>query len=455
MSILNVIPQPPGLPNLPLTYKSPKAPKPPVSTGSPANPDELSELLEFQWRGIGYPTTSFEETGSQSLAVHRYPNLPSARVENTGTDPRTWSAIIPMTNNIFPSTNESWSAGNLFVDALYRLMDDLNDITSGTLQHPVMGSVIAKVHGWNYRLNGDKPRDGVIITVHFIECLDDEITITESNAAISIAQNMLLLGSSLDSSLTASNIDPRLMPPGINLANKFTQLAAYVKQLLAFPNSVTTSINAQLVGVTSTAAGLVNNVVGAPAAAYQTAADAFQLNKNVVLGTLAQIQSNSNNLISTTAAFNTVSGIDAAFPSRTAPINYNGPATARVNTTYQHMFNTYNSGSAQAIAKMVDFTLAVLAYYQSLNNSQVSLIIANLLSFLTSVYALQAQVAAVTNNSPYQTLSLVTQVPMTFMQLAQYTNNTIDQIMQLNPNTSSLIFVPAQTQISYYSATGA
>jgi hypothetical protein len=402
---------------------------------------------------------SFHEKNTHSLAVHLYPNLDNARVENTGFNPREWTLVIPLLNNIYPATAEQWQAGALFPQVWDALQLALQDKRSGVLQHPQIGNVICKVQGWTYEYSGEKNRDGVIVTANFIECLDDNVDIFLTNAVPNFGTPLLGTATALDNEITNPTLDPRLAPPGLNLLGAFTQIATYIKTIAAYPNTVINSANATITAFVSTTQSTVNSLVNTPATISNTFTSAFNNSANLVVNlpfnvyTNAITTYNSDNVTQFNVVANQKTTNNTDIANKYNGVKYNSQTLAKTLTAYQSTFGTANTNAVQAISKSLNFTAALFNYYKSLNNYQTAQIEQLLLAFQYNLYQTLKSIQSQTTGG-YNILTLTTQNTITFYQLAKLTNNSIDQIMQLNPSISKFVFVPMNTTIRYYSGTG-
>src|ERR1700678_1064526 len=107
---------------------------------------------------VPFPCVMFKEQQTNSLAVHTYPNLDSARVEVMGRDPGIFHIRGIFTNSIFPNTLEAWIPGILFPNVFLAVINILdNTFTDKTFVHPVYGKMTVDVKSWSYELN---PKNG-------------------------------------------------------------------------------------------------------------------------------------------------------------------------------------------------------------------------------------------------------------------------------------------------------
>jgi hypothetical protein len=422
MPLFTPLPSPPGLPPLLQSRVTPS--QPPLGTVG-TSPDVLSQeqttaIYTSSGIKIPFPTTMVQEKNTHSLVQHLYPNQDNGRVENTGINPREWTISIPLTNHIYPANGESWSQG-LWNNTFLKLKACLDEKASHRLDLP-LETVIVKTEEWGWTSTGEKPRDGRLITVRFLECLDDNIILAQNIASINPISQMSSVANTLEGQyvrLTFFN------PPGLSLQGLFTQVASFIKQAAAYPNNVMASINAQVTQLTSTAAGAVGTVLTAPATTYNVAASSYNQNKATVFGAT------------------TVQGA----------LNYDELTLATLHTSYQSLVNTQSINTSSFAIKAIRFHQALLAYYSNLYVIDTAPMQQALLNMIGALQATYQQL--LTQNKPqYQTLSMVTTSPITFMQVARLVNNSMDDIMNLNPNLTNLAVIPINSKVLYYSQTG-
>jgi hypothetical protein len=456
---------PPSTPQgIPSTNPQPRLPS--KGPHLPVSPflDELGSLQPTQLGDVQFPSESFNEKGSHSLVAHLYPNLNNARVENTGFNPRQWTIVGILTNNIYPAKNETWGSGILYPHVWNQLKALLETTTSQILIHPEIGQVNVKVQDYDYTLHADKPRDGIIVVMKFIECINDSVTLKQSNSNLSSSSLSLLSKSanSLDNAIAKPFNDPRLAPPGVSLQGLFTQTAGYIRNLVNTPGMVHTSLNAQVLGLTSTVGvgGAVGNVVNTPSNIYDTTIGLVSLNKQTIVGFRPVVNAVQNDraLFSPQVeqSFNPTNptgnsttnippgGASQIIQSYQRTIVYPIPQLGALMQAYFSMTTTANKGPNTIIEKTILFNQKLFNYYAALQNYQTSEIQQALLQYTAALVALQDP-----TNLNSNLMSFVNPVPITFMDASQQTGNDIDTIMTLNPNLSKLIIIPANSNIYY------
>lgn len=459
---------PPSLPTgFPSIKPGPLPARKPAALPVATLTDEIGQLQPTSLGGVEFPSISFNESGSHSLIAHMYPNMDNARVENTGFNPRRWTVVGVLTNNIFPAKSESWGAGTLYPDTWNALKTLLQVRTTQILVHPEVGDVNVKVVDYEYTLQGNMPRDGVIVTMKFLECISDQASLAQTNTSNpSPLSKLSQSASALDDAIGKPFNDPRLSPPGISLQGLFTQIAGYIRNVVNFPNMAVTSLNAQALGLTSTIGGAAGSILNAPANNYDTISSILSLNKQTVAGfapinnaiqndtstftaqtkyfvsPIGNLSSNSQNIVYPPGSSS------AIIQSYQKPIVYPIQETGAMLQAYFTLTTTANKGSLPIINKSLLFAQRLYAYYVALESYQTAEIQQGLLNFANQL----AQLLNPVNTRP-NLASFVNPAPFTWMDASKQCGNTIDTIMQLNTNLSKLIILPANSTI-YYSTNG-
>lgn len=185
-----------------------------------ASTHAFEQLLEFKWRDIPFPTSTFELEIKQDLASHKYPGRDGANVEGTGRDAIQFSATIPFRNGLYRGKGETWDS--LYPDQYRAFLAAMSDRTTGALQHPDMGVVNCKPVDVKAVWSPDR-RDGVDVQASWIETTEIVRVDTSTDAAISIA---LEAANGLDSQNLAANV-------------VFPSLPAYTPDFAATMRSIT------------------------------------------------------------------------------------------------------------------------------------------------------------------------------------------------------------------------
>jgi len=426
--------------------------------------DEYGQLLETQWRGIGFPCSRFEQTTSFDLAIHKYPHLDVARVENMGRNSRVFILTIPFVNTIARSSNETWQPGNQFGtrsnwDLMRRNWD--YDTSSGYLQHPEIGNVICKLQEYSFKYE-EKPRNGVIVTAKFIECIDDSLTVQDTNGAK--INSLTTQGYDIDNAI--ANLPKNANPPGLNLLQLFSNISGFINNVISYPGRLANSLNSQLQAYTSVVEGAAQDIYSAPNLIYDQGLAIFNQNKYQQLGVYNNFVTQTNNYSKLLNPPNNTTTSSATITTLTPTINikYDINKLRMATTTYQHLMSTAQKASSsttstnsstgkttiqhQIISKTIVFVQSMIAYYNSLHHNSTAQATQSLYSYLSTLQSLST-------NGSANVLSFVTKLPMSWIQIAKYTNNSLDQIMALNKINNTMIFAPKSSVVYYISVTGA
>jgi hypothetical protein len=128
--------------------------------------NEFDQLQPASWRGIQFPVENVEVSFQQDIAEHKYYGIDGARLEATGRAPVNITVTIPLFNGIVPGKNEKW--GVLYPDLFRQLLNAAGDRSAGVLVHPELGQITCRVKSAQTRHDAQH-RDGVILTLHFVE----------------------------------------------------------------------------------------------------------------------------------------------------------------------------------------------------------------------------------------------------------------------------------------------
>lgn len=158
--------------------------------------DVLAQLLEFSWKGVAFPSSSFRVRLKQDNVEHRYSEKDGAEEEPTGRLPLVFEAKIPFLNNSSPGRIESWPAGDLFPDQFLRFFAKAADKSSGTLVHPIFGKITCVLDECTIDAAA-QTRDGVWVDATWKETFDDTnglaailLQLSPMSQAISAAQDL-------------------------------------------------------------------------------------------------------------------------------------------------------------------------------------------------------------------------------------------------------------------------
>lgn len=219
--------------NKPNTSSNLNTPRPKLS------PDSLAQLRSFSWRGIEFPVINVTVNMGQDLAIHKYPDLDAARVENTGRDPMIIACTAVFNNSIFPGQNEHWQPGRLYPYVYQDVFNACMDRTTGILQHPLIGNITCKVMHCNSKMDANR-RGGEDLDIQWIETIDNDDILTNISS---------------DSAISAGNV------AAYNLDITYGPDAALFPQLPEFPRSFS-SIIGDIRGIIDTTTLVAKNGIG-------------------------------------------------------------------------------------------------------------------------------------------------------------------------------------------------
>ena len=420
--------------------------KPPALSVSGKTPtsifDELNLLHPTSIGGVSFPSTIVKTSNSKALALHMYPNRDGARIENMGANPRKFSIRAVMTNNVYPSNLEDWPAGDLFPTQFTKLEDVLNINLVQKFVHPIYGNTFVMVDSWEVEVDGDKPRDGVFVSISLIETINDNEIV---NPATTTIGNTAQQASACDAAFATVP-----SPPGLSLIDMFTRIAATLKTALAYPNTLIAAVNAQILQVTSTATALENS----PSAILN---NTLYLT-SVLTNTVNNAISNQINFIKNPfAQFSSVVGNRAALTSQTigsSPDLTVNTVKAIINLNYNPSKNAYDF-----ISKAINTVNTMIQYYNSINTANTANLTYNMCLFLYQLQQAQLSLpASNTTQSSSQTTSAnnpivatyTTLQSITFPLLAAQLGNNVEDIVSLNPSLSKALFIPPNVKVNYY-----
>lgn len=417
-----------------------------VNLTADSTPDELSSLQPLTLKqgagdpGVGFPGLIMKEDQSKSLAVHMYPNLDSARVENMGRNPAIFHVKAIFTNNIYPGQNETWTPGILFPNtfiAIYQILLDNNDIV---FTHPVLGDITCQVRSWGYELNPKIARDGAVMDIELVETIGDNNPLAQQLKAPP-GVGMQAAANALDTAIGAA--PQSVHPPGLSLSQFFGQVTNLISQAIAIPNKVVsaiqTPINAAINGVES----IAGTYVGSVGYWLQFGKATVQGTKNTVLNSPLQ-QAIANDQTS-------IGNPPYSSPNYSPPPAYD-QSSLQAGQSLQALNNTPSTNAFQLMDKLMRALIDLQQHYINQNNAQCTPIIEGIRALLLQVQQQQSALSLNTNNQSVLVFNYVTQTNITWMQLALVLNNTIDDLMGLNQGLVTDIWIPANTTINYFQA---
>jgi len=194
----------------------------------PSVNDLFGRLLEFQYRGIGFPVVEFTTELRQDLVIHKFIDRDGAHVEATGRAPLQITARIPFLNGIEKGPNENWQRP-LYPFGWKNFFAACADRTSGELQHPELGSLQVKCEMAHTRWSGSV-RGGVFVDCSWIETDDTQVALTEALTGPSPIGYMALSAAELDNQLATLN--PALVPQPYKPPFSFGSIFASIRSTL-------------------------------------------------------------------------------------------------------------------------------------------------------------------------------------------------------------------------------
>lgn len=380
--------------------------------------DQLANLLEFSFDHNAFPLISFRENGSQDLAIHKYPNLDSAKLENTGRNPSIFAVRGIFTNNIYPSKNESWVSGTLFPSVFNQVLTSLYDTTTPikNMTHPYLGTKSVMAQCWNYDFIGKSPRDGVFMDIVFIETLPQTSlasTIAPPNAVANLANTAGIL----DKLISGKGIP--LQPQGMSLSSFFGQIASTVRNVMSAPDQIVNSLEAPIFQITTG----INQVLSAP----------------------QFYQASTTQYVTSNGASNLVAYINAP-----ANGNYSQHALDKVHRAAFSLNKAQHNNARQFLGASISFIIYLIQYYANINHVDTATIKLNLYLMLGQLQQIKFNLFK--NSNKYSVQVYITQTPTTLMSLSNILNNKVNQLLSLNPQINKTLLIPAGTVVNYFQA---
>lgn len=147
--------------------------------GVPAGPPPdaahvLNYLLEYRWRGIGFPTERFGIELRQDLAIHKMTDRDGAYVEGTGRAPLQFTARIPFLNGLSAGVHESWGGANLYPTQWRSFFAACADRSTGVLQHPELGPITCRLESCHTEWSSGV-ESGVWVDAVWLETDDSDV----------------------------------------------------------------------------------------------------------------------------------------------------------------------------------------------------------------------------------------------------------------------------------------
>lgn len=254
--------------------------------------DILNQLLEAQWRGLGFPVTKMRSSIAHDLVEHKYWGVDGARIESTGLAPWRHTFSVPFINGLRPGRTEKWS--DLYPNQMRRIASAFQDRTRGELQHPEFGILICKADRFEIDWSSER-RGGVDAELSFVETLTEAQEVREETPV----QEVDIGAVELDAATTKADLKALLEAAGVDLPpylvdDEFSFLDAMnaVKKTVDAPGLLARRVAGKIDSVVYHANRLADSVAAArnplawpaTAAAERIKAHAHDLEKNLISG---------------------------------------------------------------------------------------------------------------------------------------------------------------------------
>ena len=197
-----------------------------IPKGFPNSDDLFASLLEFQWRGIGFPVADFDTELAQRHTVHDFADRDGAHVEPQGRRPLRIMARVPLLNYITRGKRESWVERQLYPAVWRKLFAACADRTSGTLQHPELAPLTCKCENMKTRWEASV-RGGVWVTLQWIQSDDNTADLANALSTPSPAASVFANAAALDAAL--KTVSPLVIPQPYVPPISFSDLANAVR----------------------------------------------------------------------------------------------------------------------------------------------------------------------------------------------------------------------------------
>lgn len=234
------------------------------------DPDILfHSLLEYQWKGIGFPAASFRVRLRQDLAEHKYSEKDGAEQEMVGRAPLEFSARIPFLNNIDPGPQETWKRGTLFPTYFKNFFALCARRGKGVMQHPIFGKITCVLHECDVEVAAE-PRDGCWCNVTWLETFDD----TNSTAAILLQVSPIAAAIAAAGDVDAGLATLQPPPPKLPLYKpNFQDTMRSIQGVFDTASTISRSVAGQINNVGYRCNAImdsINQAVQSPEQAYQS-----------------------------------------------------------------------------------------------------------------------------------------------------------------------------------------
>lgn len=187
----------------------------------------FDQLLEFKWRGYGFPIVETALDLRHDLAIHKFVDRDGAHVEGTGRAPLQITVRVPFLNGLSRGKAELWNTP-LYPGTWRKVFAACADKSSGIVTHPELGDITCKCETMNTRWSGDV-RTGVFVTMSFIETDDD--TLNFDSALASTSPVSLATSAAADLDDQVANFSPAVVPHPYSPPYTFTDLMQSIRSV--------------------------------------------------------------------------------------------------------------------------------------------------------------------------------------------------------------------------------
>ena len=463
--------KPPSGPN----PNTPPSSIPPVYNVFPAGGvgDEYAQLQPMSLApatnsssAVFFPGVMFEEEASNAISVHLYPNASNGRAENMGFNPTRYRVRAVLSNRIYPGATETWKPGTLFPnnpflsnssDIMTQLRKLLTTTTANLLfTHPIDGPVLVQVEKWSFHLRGESMRDGCFFDIEMVTTIPD---VAPTDNLLPAKAKAVTKAANKCTACFNGLIPYGLNPPGMSLTAFFSTIANTILTVAANPLSVVPGLGLVL-GFENTVGALVKSVQYVQTNFNSNLARNAQNALNTIGGGFFSTASfTSNNTNSSIQGTKTI--LNASYsktPNNTSVITKSstspGYDASTANVTQSIL--ALNGKSSQSASQFLQNTQRVLSdlqqYYINQNSIQCGPMIEALKQMNYQVL-LQANTLNATSAKQASTTvvtSFVNRAPTTLVSVAQRYQQSVDDILALNPTLTHQILIPINQTIYYY-----
>jgi len=424
--------------------------------------DSFDNLLPMKWRSLSFPISRAPIQDTQDLAVHKYPGVDGARVEAMGRNPRVITATCLFINGLIPNQYESWNSADLYPNTYNKFMELMASTETGTLQHPVFGNIICKPVAVNPNLDA-QIRSGEVVEAQWIETLDKtfEEVLSGNNLLLNLLDKSLNIASALDTKLN------QLTPDPATLGVKFTDKSFFsmLSELQAFPDQANVflmkklafikSINYQIQSMLNSINNLVNTtatllnpqtyqaeILKISRGGVNTYANAVNNNATVASGVLS-VGKNFNVKPPSKQVLLAQYNAYKANPQSLTPLQVQALKQQIKSTSINPITNVLIDKESLANSLL---QTRIKAVTENQSNQQILAQISTYANQLSATLQLLTQNIIQTNQKT-ATYTVVAEISLTSLSIQL--NNTVIDLMSLNPQLTAYPYVPIGSKVIY------